>query len=281
MALTELRNKQSTWFQKQNHVRPAKNQVSKRYIDPSLGGGGDGPQPPASLSTGTVLLCRWNVEDVNPGGSAGLVASANDQAGNLNTGPVSMDGRTTNSATQRDVPFEMAPNGHMGFVFDKRQANWLDEAVMQWTGYVPDVRNVIAIALTPIEPFPARAAGANWYITGNGSADTRGVYWGQSDGNWRTVIASGLYLNNVVATNPTPEATLATINTLIMTNLAQTQVAVGGQVRTYQDQSGLNQPNVYVHEVLIYGNPDNSSPTVSGAADVQLIHDYFMAKWFT
>lgn len=270
-------SKDNPYYEKRNHIRLPKNAVTKQEIM----GGTSPTEPPTVLSNGIQLLCRWNVDDVVMGATADLVASANDQAGTLDTGPVSLNGRTTNSVNANDVPFEIAINGHRGFLFDKREANWLDEATMRMDGYVPNLNNTIAIAMTPVLPFPARAAGANWYILGNGSADTRGVYWGQSDGNWRSVGSDDLYINGVqTPTTAFPEASLADIRTLIMTDFSNTQAVVGGQARTYQDQSGLNQPNVYVHEVLIYGLPDNSDPTgVPNQADVDAINSYFMEKW--
>lgn len=59
MALTELRNKQNTWFEKRNHVRPAKNQVSKMFIDPALGTSGGPGIPPEPVT----LLGQWLADD--------------------------------------------------------------------------------------------------------------------------------------------------------------------------------------------------------------------------
>lgn len=277
MALTELRNKQNPWFEKRNHVRPAKNQVSKMFIDPSLGGGGPTlPEAPATLpNSGLALTHQWDAyRGVTLDDETGNLLTWDDQGSGGAMGKLTMFERHGDAD---GIPYELAPNGKPGLLFDKRRGPpyptiWTGGAIETNTGK----RNIyMCVSMLPnTAPWPTNEGP---YFTGDVSARARGIWWDSATPRFRE--AGNLSVNGVFGAGyqpAQPADMFQRVQTLCIGSHTYVTSTFGNHGRTSTDVTPDTVMMGYIHEILIYENASVQAP----AADQLAIHKYFMSKWF-
>lgn len=276
MALTELRNKQNPWFEKRNHVRPAKNQVSKMYIDSSLGGGG-GPTIPdnvLTLENGVKLRNVYDASDaasiqygVGPYGNPDEITWTSTVYGDMGTAATAVTNVWEETAGDPVVPVPLEiVNGRLGLALDSRSAPVYPklESLLADGG----VGYSVAWAMCFTKQ-PGDAADGDPRFFGENRNPSRGGWWNPDVGSFSGFSNSGV--------DGVPASSTADLSANHVVSAGNVTYGISGFGNRCHAQGYTDFPHVFnghIHEILLY-----ESETTMTANDHAAIYEYFQSKW--